>query len=104
MNKLIPAETIAAKIHVIREQRVLLGRDLAHLHEVETRALKQAVRKNLARFLEDFTFTLSREEFESWRSQIVISKADQQGLRHPPIAYTEQATLWNMDNVQTRTL
>ena len=90
MNNVITVETIAAKIHVIREQRVLLDRDLAHLYEVETRTLKQAVRRNIRRFPDDFMFTLSGKEFTVWRSQTVMSTADRQGLRHPPMAFTEQ--------------
>jgi chromosome condensin MukBEF ATPase and DNA-binding subunit MukB len=57
---------------------------------VETRTLKQAVRRNIDRFPDDFMFVLSKEEFNQWKSQSVISKGDKMGLRHPPMAFTEQ--------------
>lgn len=68
----------------------MLDRDLASLYNVETRALKQAVRRNLKRFPEDFMFQLTKKEFANWRSQTVMSKSDDKGLRHPPFAFTEQ--------------
>lgn len=62
--------------------------DLAELYEVETRTLKQAVRRNLDRFPADFMFELSKEEFETLRSQIVTSNRG--GTRYVPFAFTEQ--------------
>ncbi len=90
MSDVIKTEDISPMIHWIRHEKVMLDRDLAALYGVETRALKQAVRRNAERFPDDFMFVLSKEEFEDWRSQIVMSKADRQGLRHPPMAFTEQ--------------
>jgi hypothetical protein len=78
------------KIHVIREQKVMIDRDLAELYLLETRVLKQAVRRNMRRFPEDFMFEMNAEEFENWRSQNVTSKADIHGLRHAPFCFTEQ--------------
>ena len=63
---------------------------MAALYGVETKVLKQAVKRNLDRFPADFMFELSKEEFENWRSQFVTSKSDKMGLRHPPMAFTEQ--------------
>ena len=63
---------------------------LAELYGVETRVLKQAVRRNIKRFPDDFMFQLSKEEFVNWRSQNVMSNADKMGLRYPPFAFTEQ--------------
>lgn len=83
-------ERIIQKIYWIRDRKVMLDRDLADLYGVKTKALKQAVRRNMRRFPEDFMFELSREEFENWRSQIVTSKADRMGLRYRPMAFTEQ--------------
>jgi hypothetical protein len=57
---------------------------------VETRVLVQAVKRNLARFPEDFMFQLSREEFTHLRSQSVISSAGHGGRRTAPYAFTEQ--------------
>jgi hypothetical protein len=68
----------------------LLDRDLAELYGVETRVLKQAVRRNAIRFPEDFMFELTKEEFSDWRSQIVMSNSNKMGLRHIPMAFTEQ--------------
>jgi hypothetical protein len=90
MDRLLPPDSISRMIQWIRGEKVILDRDLAVLYGVETRALKQAVRRNPERFPEDFMFELSHAEFENWRSQFVISKADKQGLRHQPMAFTEQ--------------
>lgn len=87
---LVPTEAIVKKILFLRGEKVLLDRDLAELYGVETRVLKQAVRRNIKRFPEDFMFELTEEEFEDWRSQFVISKSDKMGLRHRPMAFTEQ--------------
>ena len=54
------------------------------------KVLKQAGKRNAGRFPEDFMFVLTREEFAEWRSQFVTSKADRMGLRHAPMAFTEQ--------------
>ncbi|MEK6567349.1 MAG: ORF6N domain-containing protein [Candidatus Omnitrophota bacterium] len=71
-NSLISAETIAAKIIIVRGKRVMLDRDLAQLYGVETRALNQAVKRNISRFPEDFMLSLTREEILRI-SQFVIS-------------------------------
>ena len=87
---LIPIERIAASIYVIRDQKVMIDSDLALLYQVETRALVQAVKRNLDRFPVDFMFQLSKAEFEHWRSQIVISNPGAlKGLRHRPYAFNE---------------
>jgi len=67
----------------------MLDRDLAALYGVETKVLKRAVRRNLDRFPQDFMFVLSTTEFTNWRRQFGTSKADRQGLRYPPMAFTE---------------
>ena len=71
----------------------MLDRDLAALYGVETKVLKQAVRRNLYRFPNDFMFVLDEKEFRDWRSQFVTSKTDRQGLRYPPMAFTEHGIL-----------
>ena len=78
------------RIYVVWDQKVMLDRDLAELYGVETKVLKQAVRRNNARFPEDFMFEMSREELQDWRSQFVTSKEDRQGLRYMPFCFTEQ--------------
>ncbi|MCT7911378.1 ORF6N domain-containing protein [Arcobacter lacus] len=91
MQELIINENnIKDKIHTIRNQQVILDRDLAELYGVETKVLNQAVKRNEARFPNDFMFQLSKEEFENWRSQFVTSNSDKMGLRRPPYAFTEQ--------------
>jgi len=90
MNEIVPIENITARIYQIRGLKVMLDRDLAELYQVETRSLKQAVRRNIDRFPSDFMFELSKDEFQDWRSQFVISNLDKMGLRHPPMAFTEQ--------------
>ena len=77
-------------IYLIRGQKVILDRDLAQLYGVETRILKQAVKRNINRFPKDFMFALSPVEFTNWRSQFVISNSERMGLRHAPMAFTEQ--------------
>ncbi|KAF0152323.1 MAG: hypothetical protein FD143_1245 [Ignavibacteria bacterium] len=90
MKSLVKQEEIAGRIFFLRGEKVILDRDLAILYGVETRALKQAVKRNIKRFPSDFMFTLSADEFKNWRSQIVISNSDKMGLRHAPMAFTEQ--------------
>ena len=69
---LVPLEMIEGRILLIRGQKVMLDRDLAMLYGVETRALNQAVRRNIERFPEDFILRLTREEIMRI-SQFVIS-------------------------------
>jgi hypothetical protein len=66
--------TIKNSIHEIRGKRVILDYELAKMYEVETRVLKQAVRRNLDRFPEDFMFELSLDEMKNLVSQIVMSR------------------------------
>ena len=82
-------ENIENLIRVIRGKQVMLDRDLARLYGVETRVLNQAVQRNIERFPEDFMFQLSKEEFENWKSQIVISNSIKMGARKLPFAFTE---------------
>ena len=90
MTELVPIELIASKIYLIRGIKVILDRDLAELYGVETKVLKQAVRRNIDRFPVDFMFEMTEMEFEDWRSQFVTSKSDKMGLRYKPMAFTEQ--------------
>ena len=75
---------------MIRGLKVVLDRDLAALYGVETQALRQAVRRNADRFPDAFMFVLTGKEFINWRSQFVTSNSDKMGLRHAPMAFTEQ--------------
>jgi hypothetical protein len=89
-SPMLPAERIEKAIILLRGQKVLLDRDLAALYGITTKALKQAVKRNSDRFPDDFMFILNPKEFTEWRSQFVTSNADRMGLRHAPMAFTEQ--------------
>lgn len=67
-------EIITSKIYYIREQKIMLDRDLAELYQVETKQLKRQVRRNIDRFPEDFMFELTQQEFDNLRSQFGTSK------------------------------
>jgi hypothetical protein len=86
-NIAIPDEYMALKIYLIRGMKVMLDVDLAELYGVQTKVLKQAVRRNIERFPEDFMFELSTEEFTELRSQIVTSSWE--STRYAPMAFTE---------------
>ena len=90
-------QSIQSKIYEIRGQRVMLDFDLAELYGVETKRLKEAVRRNIERFEgEDFMFALSEKEYEILRTQIATSSLTSQkttsnwgGRRYLPFAFTE---------------
>ena len=89
-NLTIPDEIIINKIYLIRNQKVMIDRDLAELYGVETKRLKEAVRRHISRFPDDFMFEMSTKEMELWKNQIEISSDDRKGLRHVPFCFTEQ--------------
>ena len=83
--------TLINKIYVVRDEQVMLDRDLAELYNVETKYLKRQVKRNMDRFPEDFMFELTKKEFEDWRCQFVTSNfSDKMGLRYAPYVFTEQ--------------
>ncbi len=82
-------EVIKHRIYEVRGLRVMLDRDLAELYNVETRALNQAVRRNIDRFPEDFMFVMTEDEMNAWKSQIVMSNSIRMGMRRPPVVFTE---------------
>lgn len=81
-------QVIQNKIFEIRGCRVMLDFDLTELYQVPTKALKQAVKRNIQRFPDDFMFELTKEEWQELRSQIVTSSWG--GTRYSPFAFTEQ--------------
>ena len=84
-------EIIKNSILEIRGKKVILDYELAKLYEVETRALKQAVRRNIERFPEDFMFTLNLDEWNAIRSQIVMFNHGKGKFpKYLPFAFTEQ--------------
>jgi phage regulator Rha-like protein len=86
----VSVEQIGRSILILRGNKILLDEHLAALYGVQTRVLIQAVKRNLARFPEDFMFQLTAEEWAALRSQIVISKVARGGRRYAPYAFTEQ--------------
>ena len=90
MNEMIVQSEISSHILTLRGKQVMLDRDLAVLYQVENRVLNQAVKRNLERFPNNFMFQLTKEEFENWKSQIVISNSDIMGLRKMLHAFTEE--------------
>ncbi|MEK6863855.1 MAG: ORF6N domain-containing protein [Nanoarchaeota archaeon] len=85
----LSAETIRSRIYTIRGMQVILDKDLAELYVIETRALKQAVNRNIKRFPPDFMFVLTEEEAEAMVSQNVIPSKKHLGGALP-YAFTEQ--------------
>ena len=80
---------IQNEIYEIRGQKVMIDRDLAEMYGVQTKALNQAVKRNIERFPEDFMFQLTTEETQNWKSQIVTTNSIKMGLRRNPYAFTE---------------
>jgi hypothetical protein len=90
-----PVDSLELIIHTIRGERVILDSDLARLYGVETRVLKQAVRRNREKFPPDFMFELTLTEAEQLkrsRSQFVILKRGG-NIKHAPFAFTEHGAL-----------
>ena len=79
---------IKDRIHEVRGMKVMLDFDLAHLYAIETKRLKEAVRRNIRRFPEDFMFELTSNEWENLRTQFASSSWG--GQRYLPFAFTEQ--------------
>jgi phage regulator Rha-like protein len=90
-NEIVPHERIEKRIFEIRGKKVMLDADLAELYEVETRALNQAVTRNIERFPDDFTFQLTDVEAKDLKSQSVTSNWG--GRRYLPYAFTEHGIL-----------
>ena len=88
---MLPDETIMSKIYFIRNEKVMLDKDLAELYNVETKQLKRAVKRNTVRFPEDFMFELTNEELNNLRSQFGSSSWG--GTRYTPMAFTEHGVL-----------
>ncbi len=82
MTTSLTIERITNKVFFIRDKKVMIDRDLAELYGVETKVLKQAVRRNIKRFPNDFMFELTKDEFENLRSQIVTSSCGNQKRFH----------------------
>ena len=86
---------VGSLIITIRNQKVIVDRDLAEIYGVETRRLNEQVKRNPDRFPEDFMFQLTREEADFWacsRSQIAILKRGK-NIKYLPYAFTEHGTI-----------
>lgn len=88
MTEIIAIEQIERKIFSIRDQKVMLDRDLAELYQVETKVLKRAVRRNIDRFPEDFMFKLTKQENDSLRSHFGTLKRGEHS-KYLPYVFTE---------------
>jgi ORF6N domain len=89
----ITETAIESKIYLIRGQKVMMDSDLAEMYGVETRVLKQAVKRNMDKFPEDFMFEMDDKELSNWRSQFVTSNSLKMGLRYKPFCFTEHGVL-----------
>ena len=90
--KLIPEERIVNKIHIIRDQKVMLDFDLAVLYEVETKRLNEQVKRNMDRFPKDFMFRLTVKEWNFIRSQIATASAQEIDLQKDKTMRSQFAT------------
>jgi len=99
---LIPTERIASHIMLMREEKIMLDFHLAELYGIETRALKQAVKRNIERFPSDFMFELSEDEINSLVSQNVIPSKGQLGGA-VPYAFTEPGVAMLSSVLKTHT-
>lgn len=88
MKPILQETKIANQIYYLRGEQVMLDFDLAQLYDVETKRLKEAVKRNIERFPEDFMFELTKLEWTNLRSQNVTSSWG--GIRYMPYAFTEQ--------------
>lgn len=82
-------QDIKSLIYIVRGQQVMLDSDLAELYQIETKVFNQAVSRNIERFPEIFRFQLTKEEYDSLRSQFVISNG-RGGRKYKPYVFTEQ--------------
>ena len=90
LHMLVAEQKILNRIYVVRGEKVMLDRDLAELYGVETKRLKETVKRNIERFPRDFMFEMTVKEFMKWKENTPLSAADKQGLRYAPFCFTEQ--------------
>jgi len=90
---MIPEEAVISKIYLIRGRKVILDRDLAAFYGIETRRLKEQVRRNPERFPEDFMFEFTKDELHDFRHQFGNTSKEIMGMRIQPFAFTEHGIL-----------
>jgi hypothetical protein len=104
MVSVVPIERIAHRILLLRGRKVLLDTDLAALYGVSTKRFNEQVRRNAARFPEDFMFQLSAREWNSLRSQFATLKTRRgQHRKYLPLAFTEHGASINSRKSSTPT-
>jgi phage regulator Rha-like protein len=101
LQVLVAEQKILSKIYVIRNEKVMLDRDLAAMYGVETKQLKRQVKRNIERFPKDFMFELTKKEFENLRSQIDTSSWG--GTRYMPMAFREQGVAMLSSSLNSKT-
>lgn len=99
----IPDEVVERRIHVVRGLKVMMDRDLAELYGVDTRRLKEQVRRNKDRFPPDFMFEMTDKELAEWRSHFATSNREVMGLRRKPFVFTEHGVLMLSSVLNSRT-
>jgi hypothetical protein len=99
LQTMLPVTTVEGRIHLVRGRKVILDRDLAELYGVSTKALNQAVKRNIQRFPDEFVFQVAKEEADALRSQsVTLNEAvpdSRRGkhLKYLPYAFTEHGAL-----------
>jgi phage regulator Rha-like protein len=101
-RQLAPTFPIDSVIHTVRGERIILDSDLATIYGVSTKALNQAVKRNIDRFPHDFLFQVAKQEWLSLRSQIVTSKPERGGRRYLPFAFTEHGAVMAANILNSR--
>jgi len=98
MKNEISETNFSSLIYEIRGKKVMLDSDLAKLYGVETKRLKEQVRRNIDRFPGDFMFILNNEEINNLRSQFATSSWG--GSRYGPMAFTEQGVATDYEHLR----
>lgn len=94
MKSIVFDARIEERIYIVRGHRIMLDRDLAKIYGVSTGRLNEQVKRNRARFPDDFMFRLTQGETENWISQFATSNSStKMGLRKPPYAFTEHGAV-----------
>lgn len=90
IQSIVIEQQVLSRIYVVRGEKVMIDRDLAELYNIETKRLKEAVKRNIERFPKDFMFQMTVVEFTKWKQVTVLNAADKQGLRYAPFCFSEQ--------------
>ena len=93
LTAIVLTKRVSSKILILRNQKVILDRDLAELYGVTVKRFNEQVKRNAHRFPPDFRFTLTRAEYEHLRSQIATSSSSHGGRRYLPQAFTEHGAI-----------